>query len=285
MHLGKWKINLLFILVLFLFGLAGMIREILMAWLALGIHEAAHLFVLRSQGGNYKTIELYPFGGVARLEGLLGPREEFWVALAGPAANLILVMLLKFPVFQVHPDWTNPLIEISMLMAGINLLPALPLDGGRVLRSFLAEKHGYRKATFWALKVSRILSVLAGIATLLLFFWGKMNFLSLFLAFFVYRSASREREELLVWKLIDFLQLNRRLNNGTIPGELWAARGSLRLDDLLLSLNPHRYQVVAVIDEEGNLRGWLDAGKLTEAVGQGKLGITLYMLLGEKDGE
>jgi Zn-dependent protease len=135
------------------------------------LHEFGHALMARYFGVPTRDITLYPIGGVARLERMPErPVEELLIALAGPAVNIVIATLLLVPAFlsisavadssaaleQVNPQALEQAIERSFLfqlfagnliLAGFNLLPAFPMDGGRVLRALLAGWLGRIRAT------------------------------------------------------------------------------------------------------------------------------------------
>lgn len=118
-------------------------------------------------------IELYPFGGVARLEGLLElePQVERQIAWGGPLSNFLLVALAlvvynnRYYCNLLTEDLILFFIRANLTLAFFNLFPALPLDGGRILRSLLAERYGFRKATKQAAFLGKVLAVAV-------FLWG-----------------------------------------------------------------------------------------------------------------
>ena len=112
---------------------------------------------------NSREINYYPWW-VARIDELIqmDPAVEKIVAMAGPISNLILIgiIFLVDYYYLANPKWIIFLIQANAGMALLNLLPALPLDGGRVLRSKLVSKHGFKIATEKAAKVGQIIAIL-----------------------------------------------------------------------------------------------------------------------------
>ncbi len=124
--------------------------------LSVVVHEFGHALVARGFGVETREIIMTPFGGLALLDKSLDdPRAEIYIALAGPAVNLVLVGMFAPLLFFTSSNTLLFFISINLMLAFFNLLPAFPMDGGRVLRSVLAQKYGWRKGTLKALTVSR----------------------------------------------------------------------------------------------------------------------------------
>jgi Zn-dependent protease len=154
------------------------------------LHELGHALMARRFGIQTQNITLYPIGGVARLERLPEkPQEELWVALAGPAVNVVIAALLTPLVIvgsvllATSPGTPGSFLAeglpvgvsflASLLMANValvlfNLLPTFPMDGGRVLRALLSFRLGLVQATAVAVSVGRIL-IVGGLTLLVLF--------------------------------------------------------------------------------------------------------------------
>lgn len=138
------------------------------------LHEYGHALMARSFGIATRDVTLYPIGGVARLERMSEkPWEEFWIAIAGPLVNFVIAGSLAFVMFLapiVRPDLLHGvagelvfyLFGMNMVLFLFNLLPAFPMDGGRVLRALLAVPLGRLPATRAAVVVSVVMAVLMG---------------------------------------------------------------------------------------------------------------------------
>ncbi len=121
------------------------------------LHELAHVLVAKDFGYNTRSITLYPFGGVARVEMPMDvpPRDELYIALAGPMVNAVLALIF-LPLAWFYGNPYGLLALLNFLMFAFNMLPSYPMDGGRVMRSLLARRWGHAKATKVAITVSRV---------------------------------------------------------------------------------------------------------------------------------
>ncbi len=163
------------------------------------LHEFGHVFAARRYGVQTPDITLLPIGGVARLERIPEkPAEELVVALAGPAVNVAIAALL-FLILGGLPSMDDGMqvqnagvgllerlawVNISLVV--FNLIPAFPMDGGRVLRALLAYRLGYARGTRIAAGIGQAVAFALGLAGL----FG--NPLLIFIALFVYMAASAE---------------------------------------------------------------------------------------------
>lgn len=183
-------------------GLSGTLGRIALILLLFGcvvLHECGHALMARRFGIGTRDITLLPIGGVARLERMpRDPGQELWVALAGPAVNGALAagLYLLVRLFEGAAALANAqligsdlLVELTwanLFLAGFNLLPAFPMDGGRVLRALLAQRLEYVRATRMAARIGQMMAL--GFALLGLL----ANPLLLFIALFVAMGAEAE---------------------------------------------------------------------------------------------
>jgi Zn-dependent protease/predicted transcriptional regulator len=204
-------LHLTFLLLLGFIGLSHWIAErsfaaaaqgmifFLVLFLCVLLHEYGHALMARRYGIATKDITLLPIGGVARLERMPDqPSQELWVALAGPAVNVIIAAALGAwltftnawePISSLSTTkggLLERLFAVNIFLVAFNLLPAFPMDGGRVLRSLLAMRLEYARATRIAARIGQGMAVMFGFAGL----FG--NPMLLLIALFVWIGAGQE---------------------------------------------------------------------------------------------
>lgn len=169
------------------------------------IHELAHALTARRYGVEIKEIRLWILGGVAQFKAMpQQPRAEAVVAIMGPVTSAVLGVLLWWLAGLLGAGAGAGLVVISYLaavnvvLAVFNLLPALPMDGGRVLRSLLATRTSHLRATRIAASVSQIIAVLMGIFGLLSF-----NLFLVAIAFFVYIAVQAESQHAAITRALE----------------------------------------------------------------------------------
>jgi Zn-dependent protease/CBS domain-containing protein len=164
-------------------------------------HEFGHIFMARAFGVPTPDVTLLPIGGVARLARIPeAPWEEFLIAIAGPMVNVAIALGLVYlfgadlsyqhlgDVESTKMSLLERLAVVNLFLAIFNMIPAFPMDGGRVLRALLAMRLGHVRATEIAATIGQAFAFLLGFAGLL----PHSNPLLIFIAIFVYLAASSE---------------------------------------------------------------------------------------------
>jgi stage IV sporulation protein FB len=251
------KVNSFFLLILVVYGATGYLTEALLVYGAALLHEIAHAVVACSYGLKIEEIELLPFGGVARIKDLdlstWDPKTEVAVALAGPVENLVLAgaawILAGYGVWNV--SLAGLFLQANLAVAAFNLLPAWPLDGGRILRAYLAQRLSWRQATEIAARLGQALGAVLVCLGLVLMRHGLLFFNIAVLGGFLWAvAATEERWAGLV--LLRYLAHKRRgLQTGeVVKGEVLAAAGETTLRDLTKRFVAGRYHLVYVLDKD-----------------------------------
>jgi len=195
------------------------------------LHELGHSLVAQRYGIPVRDITLWPIGGVARLERMPDkPSQEFWVAIAGPVVNFfiagILFLVARFLV-SINVGFDLPALERGMLrlepisllaylfstnlfLGVFNLIPAFPMDGGRILRALLASRIDYTRATAVAVAIGQNLALLAGLYG---FLAGQINLVVI--AIFVFLGAGSEGQMVQVKSVLEDLKVRQAFSRKT----------------------------------------------------------------------
>ena len=239
------------------------------------LHELGHALTAKSFGIATEDIVLYPIGGVARLRNLGDSWQEFWITAAGPAVNFGLAALLLLGVMirsHTDPSWLNlnenyytwplalRLLLVNLFLALFNLIPAFPMDGGRLARSILSYFIGRAEATSIAVWLGRIIAVAMGLFAL---FTGE--FILLLIAVFIYFAGGHEQR----------FQIYHDLFNYSRAGDAMRRRfGTLNYWDTFQAAHEKTRSLAQsqfpVVDADGNLVGILNRGHIALSLQYGR---------------
>ena len=253
-----------------LMGVAGA----LFYFLSVVLHELSHSLVARTYGVEMRGITLFIFGGVAEMPGEVPtPQAEFVIAAAGPAASFVIGLVSGGLGFLGRlGGWPAPLTTVLLYLgflnaalAVFNLVPAFPLDGGRILRSIL---WGWKKSLRWATRVSAaigggfgLLLIALGVATVVFVPAGFTSGLWLFLlGLFVRNAAAMSYQQLLLRRALAGEPVSRFMHPDpvTVPRAL-----SVRelVDDYVYR---HHFKMFPVVDAAGRLLGCVTTRQIRE---------------------
>jgi Zn-dependent protease/CBS domain-containing protein len=173
---------------------------VLTIFMIIVVHELGHALMARHYGISTRDIMLLPIGGISSLERMPeNPKQEFAVAIIGPVINLVIAGVIWLgielaggttrlsEVTTVGGALATQLLWINVGLAVFNLIPAFPMDGGRVLRALLAMRVSHERATDIAAQLGKAFAVLIGVFGLF------TNPLLLLIAFVIWMGASQER--------------------------------------------------------------------------------------------
>lgn len=175
---------------------------------SVAFHELGHSWVALRYGIGVESITLWILGGLASLSEM--PREwerEFWIAIAGPASSFLLAGLCLVALAVVPGDVTvvvfvlGFLVVMNVVLAVFNMLPAFPMDGGRILRALLARNQPYVRATQTAARIGTFFALLFAIVGIVVVF----SPLLLLLALFIYVAATSESRSVVLGELLSGL--------------------------------------------------------------------------------
>lgn len=227
------------------------------------LHELAHSLVSKKYGINVKNIVLFIFGGIASIEEIpKEPKKEILISLAGPAASFALALtsyaisLIDLPIFS---DFFIVFAYFNAVLAVFNLIPAFPLDGGRVLRGFLASKMNFVKATRMAAEIGKMIAIFMGILGFFVNPW------LILIALFIYMGANEEEKMIVVENLLEKIKVAEIMTpNPVVVSADWKVSDVL---GLMLKFKHLGYPVV----KDGKLVGIVTLKDVMNARGDEKV--------------
>ena len=256
-----------------LFGVA----YVLLLFACVVLHELGHSLVAQRFGVKVRDITLWPIGGVARMEDIpRKPWQELVMAVAGPAVNLVIAAVLgvlavsllavgalgdimRLPELMREPAWQTLLLYllVTNLSLGLfNLIPAFPMDGGRVLRALLAMVLPYVQATRIAVAVGQGLALVLGLAGLLI----PGQYTLMLIAVFIFFGAGQEGQTAAARELLSSLRVRQAASRNTR-----AVSPSDRLSHVVdLTLSTHQADFMVI--EGGELVGVLSRAVVLDAL-------------------
>jgi Zn-dependent protease len=205
-------------------------------FLSVALHELGHSLVGMACGYHIREIMLIPLGGMAKIDSMTrDPRHELVVSAAGPAVSLLLALLCWLLASAAALIGWASLAQILILFAAVNavlgifnLIPAFPMDGGRILRAGLTGRLGRTRATYLAARIGRALAFAFGIYSFLHF-----RLLHVALAVFIFRAAGAEYEMVRIQEMTEAARSNPF---GWRPG---MARPDMPDDEIYVSPPPY----------------------------------------------
>ncbi|MBB6214881.1 stage IV sporulation protein FB [Anaerosolibacter carboniphilus] len=278
------KINYLLCFSFILFFIFGYIENAILSFVIVFLHELAHTIMAKILGYHIHDIEIFPFGGVARIEELFStsPRDEIIIAAVGPVSNLCMAFI-GYHIYYWLSNQSELMVFFvySNIVIGVfNLIPILPLDGGRMIRAYLACFVGFKKAT-------KIIVRLSKICCIAIFIWGicmiRYNYLNIFLSFiaiFLYIAAQRE------YKMAAFIFIKEithkkqsLLSEGVLRSKQLVAMKGTPVNEIMDQFLPNKYHIVMVVDGKCKLIGYLTETEVLEGMIRYGINVPLEKLL------
>ncbi|MEL7608216.1 MAG: site-2 protease family protein [Bacillota bacterium] len=264
------RCSILFLIAVPVGIMAGAMGPMLTALFSLSLHEMSHAMAARGLGYEIAAIELEPFGFVARLRGpLQSNASEIAVAAAGPTLSLVVATAAAALIgwFPRMKEALEPFVNFNLLLAAINLLPALPLDGGRICRVLLSNVLRARTATLlcaWA-------GILCGAGMIvlgaILIAGGNFNLTAPIMGVFLLLAAARELKFAQSAQLHAMVRRARTLRRGETLGLRHVAiHASTRAGEALASLSLGKYNLLLVVDDSLLAIGQMDEGTLLNGI-------------------
>ena len=259
------NVHITFIILPMIFFATGGIKGlflIIAVFALVTVHELSHSLVAKKYGVVVKEITLLPIGGIASMGSIPEkPQQEFEISIAGPLFNILIGMFFFLPLYNIlgprvlfspsletWPQTVAYLFWINLALAVFNLLPAFPMDGGRILRSFLAPRLGYAKATKIAVNFGHAFALLFGFIGLTS---QPPRILLIIIAIFIYMAASGEETQVELKAILKNFKVK-----DVLPKDFLTLSPDANISKVL-EIVFHSHQEDFPVMEEGRLVGFL----------------------------
>lgn len=257
----KIKIHPTFIGLLFILALCGLAARAFLVFGLVILHELVHTMAARGFGVKVRSIELYPYGGTAVLEDTFEgkKKEETVIAFAGPAFNFALFLILQYLRWEgiLHGVWVLDLVKMNFWLACFNLIPVLPLDGGRIVRAFFAGTFGFVRTTKALAAAGKWLGCVFVVIGFLLQALGYYLYepgLFIVLGVFFWFGSNKE---LVNARIVFLKQLCRKkemlLSRGLMKSNCLTVSGDVTLGKIINEFTADRYSLVNVLGDKDKI--------------------------------
>ncbi len=272
-----YRFHPLFTLVMIGSALTGYFLEAITLFGIVLIHELGHVAAAKGFGWRLKEVQLLPFGGVAVVEelGTVPAREELIVALAGPLQHLWLIGLAYgAQVFSPgNEEWWSYFIRANFMIALFNLLPVLPLDGGKILQSLLSYVVPYRRCVYCSVVVGLFLSLFIIFGAVYQVFSGDLQLNLLVIGLFLLVSNWYGYRQI-HFHFIRFLMsrgmhMSRFLAKGTLAQPIVVTK-QRKISEVLKLFMREKYHLIYVVNEKGRIQAVLPEQQLVSGFMEGK---------------
>ena len=281
-------IHPLVILLFILAYLTGTFHTLLLSYAIVSVHELFHLFAALIARERIGSIIVMPFGMTLRLPAnhIRHTGKEILIALAGPFANLCMFVLAGW-LEHSNPDFSLSLSVfkiINLAVLFLNLLPCLPLDGGRVTKAILTRCFGYIPAISMMRRISRIATTILFLLGIYLLFVSRMNVSLLMIAGFlaIHMTEEKKQNEYLIMQ--ELLYAKKKLRQkGLMKSKSLSALSTVPAEKILKKLSYDSYFLIHLTDEKEAFLATLSESEIVDAITRKGWYITLGEIAAGKE--
>lgn len=254
---------------------------LLVAFISLTLHEISHTLVAKAAGMRIDAIEIQPFGFVARISGRISSMDEFAVAATGPVFSLLTACAAAYASRSIITDAyvLEEFIRFNVILGIFNLLPALPLDGGRMLRAVLERfiPRAGRILIWFGMLLGAVLSIFG---VYVIAFMRVFNVTPLIMGVFLFAAAIRELKNSNAHRLGTLIKRTDMINRGrSLPMRSIAMHRSVTAQDALRNISLNSYNIITVVDENMHKLGEIDESCLMSGMAANGNNVTIGELL------
>ena len=283
----KFKINLLLLILIPLYFYLGHGVEIAVCLISILLHELSHILLCIKYELEIKELELFPFGSVARSDKSIWfkPNQEIIIAAAGPVVSLLISLFFFLISGLGYQNYIiSILIKANFIIGMFNLLPFLPLDGGRITRAFLSKFIGFKPATRRLIMLTYISTILAVIVGSVIFIKYSYGLYIVLISIFLFLAARKESKMVAFIFMYDIIGKKAEVvKQKVMETHLLVALRTVTAMEITKYFLPQKYHIIIVIDNNCNCMGKIYENDLVNGIVQYGIYITLEELLITKE--
>ncbi len=247
------------LLMLCLMLISGFMDKYFYAFLSMAIHEASHLAAALAFGDRLHTVKILPFGFNAQLwEGHCDKKRRLLIFLAGPLANIFLAIVIKISGVYTGGLSANAeyLIFINVYLSVFNMLPVLPLDGGKIFRELLKDRYGIYYTAACIKKVSLIIAIAISIMGVVQLYNTFYNFSLLFIGAFLFINIKSGKEEAAQMNIKNIIYRRSKLiKRGIYPARDLVVMKWMYLSEMVKNMDFDKFHIIHVLDDNLKMAG------------------------------
>ncbi|MBR5614243.1 MAG: hypothetical protein IKW64_02945 [Clostridia bacterium] len=268
--LGKHlRINIWLIFVIVCSVLGKYWDMFVFAYISAALHELTHILCARALGVSVSNVTLYPFGISARLESgyIRSSEKEFLIALSGPAFSMAMFWTCT-ALSRFQTDINLKFIaDTNLAICIINLIPALPLDGGRIFKAVLTSRYGIIRAYNLILKFSKVAIICLFAVALIIFFVCHFNFSLILISAFLLQNLCCEQQAVTVITLKEILANSQKAEiSGDLPVKAVCVNEGRPASGILKHLSYDCFYIVHVLDKSSHIVKTLTETQVIDAL-------------------
>ncbi|MTI48501.1 M50 family metallopeptidase [Sporosalibacterium faouarense] len=283
----KIKINFLLLMLIGFYLYLGYGQEIIIGIGSVLCHEMIHVVTSIRLGIQMDEIELFPFGGIAKADGIFwfSITEEIIVAVVGPATNFVIALLFYLlKEVGINNSVINLIIRSNIIIGSFNLLPVFPLDGGKIVRALFSNRVGFKACTRMMTKATYFICIFVIIIGVVNFVLYQEGLYLILISIFVLLAARKENKMAAFLFIYEILKKRGELKKKRIMGtHLLVGIKTVSAKEITSYFLPKRYHIIIVIDDSGNSIGSINENDLFEGILKYGIDVTLQKLLIEKE--
>lgn len=253
---------------------------LLIAYTITAIHETAHIVTAKMCNVKIDGVEILPFGITMRIDKscITDTWNEIKIGLAGPVSNFLIAYFVYGFYGGIYKEY---IMTASLVMGIFNLIPALPLDGGRIVRALLVKKLGHIRAATVAIAITNVLAFFIIISGLYMLYITGFNFSFLLIGGFLTANLTEERKNADMIIMKDILYSRKKLSRkGVSNGNILVAEASEKAKNVLKMLSYDRYYIINIVDSRMQVVRTVTETELIENMAAYGMNITMKKFVG-----